>query len=111
MIGSNGNPRAFRMSGVASSSAFGRTIPKSRVSSEVTNGAGKAYKKFVMKKKYKKAPKLGTGTRFANLKRTLGSRKGKKKIKNPGALAASIGRKKYGPKKFAQLAAKGRKRA
>lgn len=50
--------------------------------------------------------KLGTGKRFAALKSKLG-RKG---VKNPGALAAWIGRKKYGAKKFAKLAAKGRKR-
>ena len=47
-------------------------------------------------------PKLGTGARFAELKEKLGRRKGK--VRNPGALAAYIGRKKYGKKKFAQLA-------
>jgi hypothetical protein len=51
-------------------------------------------------------PKLGTGKRFSNLKRRL-SRKG---IRNPGALAASIGRKKFGTKRMAKLSAKGRKR-
>ena len=50
-------------------------------------------------------PKLGRGKRFASLKAKLG-RKG---IKNPGALAAAIGRKKYGAKKFAKLSARGRK--
>ena len=50
-------------------------------------------------------PKLGSGKRFASLKAKLG-RKG---IKNPGALAAAIGRKKYGAKKFAKLSARGRK--
>lgn len=54
-----------------------------------------------------KKPKLGSGKRFASLTRKLG----KKGIKNPGALAATIGRKKYGAKKMASLAAKGRKRA
>ena len=49
-------------------------------------------------------PKLGSGKRFASLKAKLG-RKG---IKNPGALAAAIGRKKYGAKKFAKLSARGR---
>ena len=33
-----------------------------------------------------------------------------RKIKNPKALAAYIGRKKYGPKKMAAMAKKGRKR-
>jgi hypothetical protein len=50
--------------------------------------------------------KLGSGARFRSLKKSLS----KKGIKNPGALAASIGRKKYGAKKMAKLAAKGRRR-
>lgn len=53
-----------------------------------------------------KLPKLGSGKRFQNLKVKLGHKKG---ITNPGALAASIGRKKYGAKKFASLAAHGKK--
>lgn len=44
-------------------------------------------------------------TGFAKLK---GQLKGKG-IKNPGALAASIGRKKYGAKKFQKAAASGTK--
>ncbi len=48
---------------------------------------------------------LGQGGRFAALKKKLAS----KGAKNPAALAASIGRKKYGAKKFAQLAANGKK--
>lgn len=51
--------------------------------------------------------KLGSGKRFASLKRKLG-RKG---IRNPGALAASIGRKKYGKKRMAKMSAAGRRRA
>lgn len=50
--------------------------------------------------------KLGSGTRFANLKKKLSHEKG---VKNAGALAASIGRKKYGDKKMAALSAKGKK--
>lgn len=57
-----------------------------------------------MAKPNAKAP-LGEGGRFAALKASLA----KKGANNPGALAAYIGRKKYGPKKFASLAAKGRK--
>ncbi len=49
--------------------------------------------------------KLGSGQRFASLKAKLGKEKG---ITNPGALAASIGRKKYGKAKFQSLAAKGK---
>jgi hypothetical protein len=50
-------------------------------------------------------PRLGSGKRFSNLKRSLA----KGGATNPGALAAYIGRKKYGGKKFTKLAAKGRK--
>lgn len=53
-----------------------------------------------------KKPKLGTGKRFSNLKASLSKKKG---VKNPGALAAYIGRKKFGAKKFAKLSAKGKK--
>ena len=53
-----------------------------------------------------KKPKLGSGKRFAALESKLAKQPG---ITNPGALAASIGRKKYGAKKFAKLAAKGKK--
>jgi hypothetical protein len=50
-------------------------------------------------------PKLGSGGRFKALKKKLSGRKG---VTNPGALAASIGRKKYGAKKMASMAAKNR---
>lgn len=55
----------------------------------------------------KKAP-LGEGSRFAALEKSIAA---KGKVRNPAAVAASIGRKKYGAKKFQQLAAKGRKNA
>lgn len=48
--------------------------------------------------------KLGSGERFAHLKKSLA----KKGAKDPGALAAFIGRKKFGAKKFNKLAAKGK---
>jgi hypothetical protein len=51
--------------------------------------------------------KLGSGARFRKLKGQLAKKKG---IRDPGAVAASIGRKKYGKKKMAQLSAQGRKR-
>ena len=50
-------------------------------------------------------PPLGSGQRFASLEDKL-SRRG---IRNPAALAASIGRKKYGNAKFASLGRHGRK--
>jgi hypothetical protein len=52
-------------------------------------------------------PPLGSGERFAALTRQL-SRRG---VRNPRALAAYIGRQKYGAKRFAQLSAMGRRRA
>lgn len=53
-----------------------------------------------------KSTKLGGGGRFAKLKKSLSG-----KVDNPGAVAASIGRKKYGAKRMSSMAAKGRKRA
>lgn len=50
-------------------------------------------------------PKLGTGARFAALKSELASKPG---VTNPAALAASIGRKKYGAGRMAKMAAKNR---
>ena len=52
----------------------------------------------------KKKPKLGSGKRFAQLKDKLGH----KGADNPAALAAWIGRKKYGAKKFSSLSAHGK---
>ena len=54
----------------------------------------------------KKSMRLGGGGRFAKLEKSL---KGQG-VKNPAAVAASIGRKKYGNKKFQAMATKGRKR-
>jgi len=51
--------------------------------------------------------KLGSGARFAALKKKLGKRKG---VTNPGALAAAIGAKKYGRARMTKMAAAGRKR-
>jgi len=53
----------------------------------------------IMKPGNKKKPKLGTGKRF----KQLSSKLKKKGAKDPKALAAWIGRKKYGPRKFASL--------
>lgn len=49
-------------------------------------------------------PKLGSGARFATVKGKLA----KKGVKDSAALAASIGRKKFGKAKFQGLAAKGK---
>lgn len=55
---------------------------------------------------YKPKGKAGTGERFKRLKDVLGKKPG---ITNPGALAAKIGREKFGKAKFQKMAAKGRK--
>jgi hypothetical protein len=54
-----------------------------------------------------KKPPLGSGQRF----KTLESKLDRQGVKDPAALAASIGRKKYGAKKFNSLASKGRRGA
>jgi hypothetical protein len=56
---------------------------------------------------YPRKPALGSGKRFAALEQSLAGRAG---VSDPRALAAAIGRKKYGSGHFAQLSAKGRKR-
>lgn len=57
-----------------------------------------------MAKKKAKLPKLGSGKRFEELADKVAA----KGAKNPKALAAAIGRKKYGAKKMAAMAAKGK---
>lgn len=52
-------------------------------------------------------PPLGSGLRFQALTKKLGKKKG---VKNPKALAASIGAKKLGRAKMQSLAAKGKKK-
>lgn len=54
----------------------------------------------------RKRPKLGSGKRFATLKGQL-ARRG---ARNPGALAAHIGRQRYGKTRMAQMSAAGRRR-
>lgn len=56
----------------------------------------------------KKSMKLGGGGRFQALKRKIAARGN---VRNPGAVAAAIGRRKYGKRAFQRMAAKGRKRA
>ena len=60
-------------------------------------------------KKKKKKAKLGSGKRFKDVSKSIQKSSGKSK-EAADAIAASIGRKKYGKKKFAALSAKGRKR-
>ena len=58
--------------------------------------------------------KLGSGERFKKLEHSLSNRMkghshGNKEVHDPGALAAWIGRKKYGAGKMAKMSAAGRK--
>jgi hypothetical protein len=53
------------------------------------------------------APPLGTGARFAALKNKLAARG----AHDPAALAAWIGRRKYGKRRYTALAIKGRAHA
>lgn len=55
-----------------------------------------------------KKPKLGSGKRTKKLVASLSKRKG---VTDPKALAAAIGRKKFGAKKMAKMSAAGRRRA
>lgn len=54
------------------------------------------------------AAKKGKHIGFAKLKSELAQKPG---ITNPGAVAASIGREKYGDAKFQKMAAQGRAKA
>lgn len=53
-----------------------------------------------------KKPKLGSGKRF----KTLANKLARQGVNDPDAVAASIGRKKYGNAKMSSLAQKGRER-
>ena len=54
-----------------------------------------------------KKPKLGTGTRFANLSKSI-QKTGKSK-ESANAIAASVGMKKYGKEKMGKMAVAGKK--
>lgn len=55
--------------------------------------------------KYARKPKLGSGKRFKALSSSLKA----KGVKDPDALAAYIGRKKYGAKKYGQITGKAKR--
>lgn len=57
--------------------------------------------------KVAKTSKPGSGKRFSALEKSLKA----EGVRDPGAVAASIGRKKYGAKRYAKMSAAGRKRA
>lgn len=56
--------------------------------------------------KVAKTSKAGSGKRFAAVERAAAAGG----ARNPAAVAAAIGRAKYGKKKMAKMAAKGRKK-
>ncbi len=58
--------------------------------------------------KVKKTSKLGSGKRFGALSKSIES--GGKSKEQADAIAASIGRKKYGAKRMTSMAARGRKK-
>lgn len=82
-----------------------RPMPKPKTSGE----AGKKYadggKVRSKAKPNSKAP-LGQGGRFAAVERAAA----KSGARNPAAVAAAVGRKKYGSRRMAKMAAAGRKR-
>lgn len=55
----------------------------------------------------KRKPKLGTGKRF----KVVAASARKSGARNPNAVAAAAGMKKYGKKRMAKMAAAGRQRA
>lgn len=54
----------------------------------------------------KKRPKLGSGKRF----KMLANKMAREGVEDPDAVAASIGRRKYGNKRMQSMAIQGRKR-
>ena len=78
------------------------------------------YEEGLKEADYKARGKLGSGTRFKNLVKSLAAKEGiemsdddykeldEAGVRNPAALAAWIGRKKCGKQKFQKLAAKGK---
>lgn len=73
-----------------------------------TSSSNTPYMGHRRKRVEEKKPPIGTGQRFASLRNKIAS---KGNVSDPGAVAAAIGRKKYGKKRFAKLSAKGRKDA
>lgn len=55
-----------------------------------------------------KQPPLGSGKRFASLEKKIAS---KGNVEDPAAVAAAIGRNKYGDTKMQKLATAGKKRS
>ena len=67
---------------------------------------GNVARKTAARNRTMKSMKVGGGGRFEKMVKAL-----KGKTRNPKAVAASIGRKKYGAKKMTKMATAGRKKA
>ena len=82
-----------------------RLVSKMPMPPQLQEAAKRRLAKTKHKGKAKPNPKapLGEGGRFAALEEKLGKKPG---VHDPKALAAAIGRRKYGKKKFAQLGKK-----
>lgn len=70
----------------------------------MTSAMSKAIKARAEQKRVQKTAKLGSGARFKALEASIAT----SGARNPGAVAAAIGRRKYGAKKFAALGAAGK---
>ena len=81
------------------------TFPKPKARKKASRSGAKKMKPAA-RKPAKKRAKLGTGKRFAELEAALAARG----ARDPRALAAWIGRSKYGKARFQKLAAAGRRR-
>lgn len=92
------SPKRKRAIKVRPKSSKKKTSPRTAIAKKK---AVKEYKKVAAKSK------PGSGKRFTAVEK-IAKASG---VKNPGALAAYIGRKKYGKAGMAKMAAKGRKRA
>lgn len=79
---------------------------KSSKSKSARKKTAKPKTKRKRKSKTTTGSKPGSGKNFKSLSRSLA----KKGAKNPGALAAWIGRRKYGNKGYAKLSSAGRRR-
>jgi len=73
-------------------------------------GKGRISQATALKESHEKVmakSKPGEGKRFKSLKSKLSKKKG---VKTPGALAAWIGRRKYGKKKFQAMSVAGKRK-
>lgn len=87
--------------------ARAKPIPESKESPAMKRAEGETTKGRKMAAKPNPKAKLGSGGRFAAVMKSAKTGG----AKNPAAVAASVGRAKYGAKKMGAMAAKGRARS